>query len=488
MLEGRQPERFRGAASQLMNSRRIGLLLMAVNFGLLGTLAYMVYAMKSNPAGMTTTVRSEVVTNTVTQIAVRKINATNNLLAALAGRPLSWRALESTNYVLYIENLRAFACPEETIRDIIITDVAKLYARHRAELRRQLQPYKFWEPTDPVGGRPGSAEYQRQLRELDRAQRQLIRELLDVDLRTEMARYTNEGDYPERDYSYLPPEKRDRVQSLSEQYDEREQDVYSRARGLLVGADLEELKQIQRQRRAELASVLTSEELEEYELRHSDTADNLRGALGAFQPNEEEFRKVFRLQRTFDLEFAQGFDNRDHTAMEIQSRAAFQAGQALDGELLKALGPERFAQYQRAQDSDYRTLLQVADRFDLSADVAAKVYNMKQAAEAIKAQVESNPNLTDEQRAQAIAGIAKQTQRFVADAMGGEVYNSYTERGGEWLGNLAEIDESRVPRRPPPQGTVLPYDINILPADLRSYLLNPVLFPQLLQQPAQPLK
>src|SRR6266850_8414157 len=119
-----------------MNSRRIGLLLMAG------------------------TVRTEVVTNTVTQIAVRKINATNNLLAALAGRPLNWRALESTNYVLYIENLRAFGCPEETIRDIIITDVAKLYARHRAELRRQLQPYKFWQPTDSVGGSAGSAEFQ----------------------------------------------------------------------------------------------------------------------------------------------------------------------------------------------------------------------------------------------------------------------------------------------------------------------------------------
>jgi len=471
-----------------MNSRRIGLLLMAVNFGLLATLAYMVYALKSNPPVTTGTVRTEVVTNTVTQIAVRKINATNNLLAALAGRPLSWRALESTNYVLYIENLRAFGCPEETIRDIIITDVAKLYARHRAELRRQLQPYKFWQPTDSVGGSPGSAEFQRQLRELDRAQRQLIRELLDVDLRTEMARYTNDGDYPERDYSFLPQDKQERVQSLSEQYDELEQDVYSRSRGLLVDADLEELKQIQRQRRAELASALTSEELEEYELRHSDTADNLRGALGAFQPNEEEFRKVFKLQRTFDLEFAQGFDSRDRAAMETQTRAAYQANEALNSELAKTLGPERFAQYQRAQDGDYRSLLQVTDRFGVSADVAAKVYNMKQAAEAIKARVESSPNLTDEQRAQAIAGVAKQTERSVAAALGNEVYNTYSKNGGQWLGSLGEIDESRVPRPPPPQGTVLPYDINILPADLRSYLLNPVLFPQLLQQPAQPLK
>src|SRR5207249_9862591 len=99
---------------------------------------------------------------TVTQIAVRKINATN-LLGVLASRSLNWRALESTNYVVYIENLRNFGCPEETIRDIIITDIAKLYARRRAELRAQLHPYKFWESADPVSGTPTtSPELQRQ--------------------------------------------------------------------------------------------------------------------------------------------------------------------------------------------------------------------------------------------------------------------------------------------------------------------------------------
>jgi hypothetical protein len=467
-----------------MISRRIGLVLMAVNLGLVAAVAYMVFALRPSRGPVTDTIHTEMVTNTVTQIAVRKINATNNLLAALAGRPLSWRALESTNYVQYIENLRAFGCPEETIRDIIITDVAKLYTSRRAELRRQLQPYEFWRPTDSVGGYGDSLEFRRQVRELDRQQRELIRELLDVDLRVEMARYTDDGD-SERDYGFLTQDKQERVRALAEEYDEMEQDVYVRARGLLTDADLEELRQIQRQRRAELAAVLTPEELEEYELRHSETADNLRGVLGGFQPSEEEFRRIFRLQRTYDLQFDQRFDTRDRAAMEAQTRAAYQAGEALNSELAKALGPERFAQYQRSQDTDYRALLQVTDRYNVSPDVASRVYNMKQAAEAIKAQVESNPNLSEEQRAQAIAGIARQTERSVAAALGDDVYSTYSRNGGEWLTGLGEIDESRVPRPPPPTGTTLPYDINILPADLRSYLLNPVLFPQLLQQPAK---
>ena len=454
---------------------------MAVNFGLLGTLAYMVYAMKLDPSVIAGPARTRVVTNTVTQIAVRKINATNNLLAALAGRPLNWRALESTNYVLYIENLRAFGCPEETIRDIIITDVAKIYARRRAELREQLQPYKFWQASDPLGGPSSSPQFQLQLRALDKEQRDLIRDLLGVDLRVEMARYWNEGDNPERNYDFLPQEKQDRIRSLSEQYSELEQDVYTRARGVLLDEDLEELKEIQRQRRAELAAVLTPEEMEEYELRHSDTSDNMRAAFSGFQPTEEEFRKIFRLQRTFDLDFDQTFDARDDTAQIIKAGAQQDAQSALNEEIRKTLGPERFTEYQRAQDEDYRALLRLGERLDMPAEVAGKVYNMKQAAEAYKLRVESNPNLTDQQRAQAIAGIARETERSVEGVMGGPGFRAYSNAGGQWLSNLQVIDESAVPPptpQPQPAGITIPYDPNQLPPDLKNYLLNSLLFPR----------
>ena len=234
-----------------MNSRRVSLLLLAVNFGLLATVAYMVLTMKDKPSVIAGPATTQLVTNTVTQIAVRKINATN-LLAALANRnSLNWRSLESTNYVLYIENLRAFGCPEETIRDIIITDVAKLYASRRAALRAELQPYKFWQTADPLTGAPGvSHELQRQLRILDKEQRDLIRELLGVDMRTEMARYYNDDTYAEENYAFLPAAKQEQVQLLVQQFDDLEQDIYSRTHGILLDTDQEELRQIQRQRKA----------------------------------------------------------------------------------------------------------------------------------------------------------------------------------------------------------------------------------------------
>jgi hypothetical protein len=464
-----------------MNSRRTSLLLVAVNLALLAAVAYMVRALKFNPTVIAGPVGNTVVTNTVTQIAVRKINATN-LLAALANRSLNWRALESTNYVAYIENLRNFGCPEETIRDIIITDVAKLYGRRRAELRAQLQPYRFWETADPRTGVPGTGpEFQHASRELDKEQRQLIRDLLGVDLRTEMAKYWNDEQYPEPDYSFLSADKQENVRALATKFDDLEQEIYARSGGLLLDADQEQLKAIERQRKAELAAVLTPQELEEYELRHSSTAQTMRTQLAGFQPTEEEFRKIFRLERTFDESFDQAFDTRNDAAMTARVQSEQAAQNALNDEIRKTLGPQRFAEYQRAQDTDYRAILQLTDRFQAPPDVAAKVYNMKQAAEQYKRQVESIPTLTEEQRAQMIAALARETERSVVATMGDQVFRAYQNTGADWLNALPIVDENAVPLPPPPTGTTLNYDINLLPPALREYLLNP--FPHFLPQP-----
>lgn len=464
-----------------MNPRRVSLILVALNFGLIVALIYIILGMRTTPATGAGAGQTTYVTNTLTQIAVRKINATN-LLASFGNRLINWRSLESTNYVLYIENLRNFGCPEETVRDIIITDVAKFYARRRADLRGQLQPYKFWRTTDPAGGTGGtSPELSRKLRELEKEQRQLIRELLGVDLRVEQARYTDDAAETERSYEFLPPEKRDAVRALAEQFDEVEQDLFDRTRGLFLDEDAEALKLIQRQRREQLKALLTPEELEEHDLRHSETANNMRAQLSGFQPTEEEFRRIFKIQQTFDQNFAQGFDERDETAQTVKARAQQAANEALNTEIQNILGPERFAEYQRGQDSDYRSLVQLAERFDMPGDAASKIYNMKQAAEMAKLRIESNPNLTYEQRARFATDIARLTQQSVKDAMGEQPFRSYQNGPGQWLGNLPAVEpgvQQQPSPPPPPTSTILPFDINVLPPEMRFFIQNLPRLPQ----------
>src|SRR5262245_11376331 len=193
-----------------MNLRSITLALLAVNLALLGIIVYMVLLLKGSPVPTRylSHPKTKVITNTVTQIAVRKLNTTNLLAALAANRSVNWAAIESTNYYAYIANLRAMGCPEETIKDIIITDIAKLYGKRRTELRSQSQPYQVWRTDDSGEGVAGAyAPASPQLVALDKEQRALVRELLDADLNVELKKYFQTDDQEERMYGFLPPEK-----------------------------------------------------------------------------------------------------------------------------------------------------------------------------------------------------------------------------------------------------------------------------------------
>ena len=414
-----------------MSSRRLIQYLTAAILLLLGVIGYAVYLIFSQSPPARPEVR--IITNTLNQIAVRKVNSTN-LLGAL-GR-VNWASIESTNYQTYITNLRGIGCPEETVRDIIITDISKLFAKRRAALRAQLQPYKFWQTGDALQNDYSSnPELQGQLQELEKEQRALVKELLGVDYRTEMNRYWLDENYDERMYGFLPAEKQDQLKTLQAKYDDLEQEIYTRSKGMLLDEDQEQLRRIEKQREAELAQVLTPEELEEYQLRNSSTANSMRAQMTGFQPTEDEFRKIFRLQKVFENEFSQAFDVSDDAQSQIKARAQQDAQDALNDEIKKTLGDKRYAEYQRSQDPDYRTLTQVADRFALSPDVVNRVYSMKQEAERQKAALEANTLITDEQRQAALAAIAKETERSLAPIMGPS-WKAYYKAGGNWIKNL----------------------------------------------------
>lgn len=435
-----------------MTPRRIILILASLNAGLLATIFAMLLLFKEPTVQTHFGPRVRTATNTVTQVAVRKINATN-LLAVLAGlqQQFNWRSLESTNYVEYIDKLRAVGCPEETIRDIIIADVGRLFGERRAVWRAQVPPFKFWETRSQIDARigPGST-YQQQVAALDREERTLIRELLDVDLDTELAHYTGRGEIDFEEASFAP-ETSAKVRPVLDKYRQLEQQVLDKTRGVMMAGDEARLRELQRQRDAELAGILSPEELEEYQLRHSDTAQTMRAQLGGFEPSEDEFRRVFRLQKTFDDDIKQAFEGLDGDKVaEIRAQVMSDSQAALDEEMKETLGEQRFAEYQRAQDNDYQALLQLSDRLPGGPKLANQVYEWKVTAQRQREKVMSNPALTHEQRRAALAAIASTTASTVATAMGQENFQSYRGTYGLWLEDLAQAPPPPEPEPEPP--------------------------------------
>jgi hypothetical protein len=65
----------------------------------------------------------------------------------------------------------------------------------------------------------------------------------------------------------------------------------------------EVMREIMKEKDAELAKVLTPQEKEEYDLRMSQTAMMMRMQMSEFQPNEQEFRDIFKLRKDFENEY-----------------------------------------------------------------------------------------------------------------------------------------------------------------------------------------
>src|SRR5688500_7576783 len=76
-----------------------------------------------------------------TEIATSRINPVET---ETDGR-FTWRQIESGDYKAYIANLRSVNCPEETIADIIIAEVNKLFRPRLEPYReRNKREFKFW--------------------------------------------------------------------------------------------------------------------------------------------------------------------------------------------------------------------------------------------------------------------------------------------------------------------------------------------------------
>lgn len=344
----------------------------------------------------------------------------------------NWRNVESEDYKKYIANLRAIGCPEETIKDIIIADVNKLYAPKLAALNRPATEYKYWEPQRnyPVGM---DKDKQRQMREIAKEKKALLQELLGVDSEEEARKLYGGADYYERMSGFLPKEKRDGVRELVQKFSDLEQDVYRKSDGRPDSEDSKELLKIRNERRAELAKLLTPQELLEYEVRSSQTATQMRYDLAAFEPNEDEFRRIFKARAEFDNEFGPNYGG-TQDAEQMKKRA--EAQRKVDEALKLELGPERYAEYKQASDYAYRELARVATRYELPKETAKKVWAVKTAAEEQASKLRQDQSLSTEQRLAASKAIQTETEKAVTEMLGERGYKSYLNSGGYWMRNV----------------------------------------------------
>jgi hypothetical protein len=343
-----------------------------------------------------------------------------------------WDQVETADYRQYIANLRAIGCPEVTIKDIVLTDVMRLYAQRRGQYYHNGRDFKFWETDEKRKLKePQMEERERQLAAINKELPAVIRELLGVNYEREVNKYFVDADEDDRRLGFLSDDKRSQLLGLREEFEgKRERAVFDAQDGKLAAADIDKVRQIEQEQDTALSALLTPQEKEKYELSESPSADKLRKQLIGFNPTETEFRALFQKQKDIDsaYEFADPNDEAVREAKAADEKAM------LDG-FKSQLPVDRVAQLDLSQNPDYQNLCVLSERYDLPDGTSQALLDMRKTAEEEKQVLLSKKDIAPEQMDVALKAIEAETEKAARAALGDQAFAQYAA-GAKWIRSL----------------------------------------------------
>jgi hypothetical protein len=333
--------------------------------------------------------------------------------------PALQASLDSGDLAGLVARLRENGFPPDVIRAMVRAELGRKFVARRQELDPGEATRPFWQ------NRPMDPKLNAEIANLSREHAKILRDLLGDDAQDPMA-----AAYLSRRLNGVPPEKADGVKRILQDYDDMRTEIY-RA-GLVTPADREKLTAIEKAQRADLAQLLSPDELLEYNLRSSQVADQLRSQLAAFDPSEAEFRAIYQLQ----AEFAERTGSLFGPLSSEQLRQRREAQKELNEQIKAVLEPGRAAEYERSQDGNYQQISRLVARLDLPADATNQVWSVQQDIQKQRQALMANRELPADERTQLIATLAEEAATRISATLGARGFEAYKQYGGQWLQQL----------------------------------------------------
>ena len=345
--------------------------------------------------------------------------------AARADAAKTWELLHPDDPAALVARLRAAGFPPDMVAVVVRELVEERFAaRRRAITAAHEKP--FWQARTESISDPGAQEA---LTALDREQNELMKQLLgandsatDEDHRAVMLHFFG------RDFA---PEKLARIQAIQDSSTEAMAQLTAQAQAPNTSRpDLwAKIQDIQKTMHADLAKVLTPDELFEFDLRNSNAAYQLKSDLAAANPTEAEYRMLYQ---ALDAQF--GPQMMSSTAEEMAPREA--ARQQMEEQIKVLLGPERFAEIQQAKSYDYQQTAKITERLDLPATATSQVYAVQKDIQQRATAVQADRTLSAADRTAQLAALASEADTKISAVLGAPGLDAYHQYAGQWLTQL----------------------------------------------------
>jgi hypothetical protein len=231
--------------------------------------------------------------------------------------------------------------------------------------------------------------------------------------------------------AFLSPEKRSALRRITQDYNEMMAKYGTN--GVQLASDKEKLRLLRAERDRDIAALLSPEEMADYELRTSASAASLRNRYGDAIESEEDFKKLFALQKAYDEKFPADALNGRVTPETMRARSEAQL--QLQNEMRTALGDDKYAALRRASDPELRTLDALATRVGLPAGTTDRVAAARESYAAESQRINSDTSLSMPERRAQLQELASKARAELNTTLGGEVADAYSPRAS-WVGML----------------------------------------------------
>ena len=368
------------------------------------------------------------------------------LTEAEANGPITtWLDIHSADLKQLVRRLREAGCPDETVKDIILAEVNRIFAARTRELwPERYEQTEFWKTQDNRYNserQKKQRESWRKEREMQKEKSALLVELLGVD--PEKQQRIEDGydefyfNWQERQVSFLPESKREAALKILDEFQDKQQEMYAANQGIHDAQSRAEQKQLEAEKMTALAGILSPAELREFELRQSQTASQLTHDLRGLSISREEYEAMFDIKKKYGDSINSWSDLSNDERNQAQENR-----KAMNAELAASLGADKFKEYERGTDYYYQQLTRLAKKNDLPTDTAGKVYDYKSTAEDTVKQLRANKDMSNEQRQAALQQIRTETEATLKQTLGEKAYNSYLKNGGWWINNISPKQSS----------------------------------------------
>lgn len=304
-----------------------------------------------------------------------------------------------------VARLRAAGFSQADIWSIVYNRLGQIYGARNAAIAAQMEPVPYWR-----------GQYHENPKIWANIREQMIQT-------KQLAGESPENPYwrlrQQQEYNYLPTEKVERLKQIMGDYADMRSTLYYEQRGFTLPEDKAKLALLEKEQQADLANLLTPEELEAYQLHTGNVSGQLRNELASFQPSEAEFIALYRLKVKADQTL-----NQRPLAPEWQQQ------------LEAALGPERAADYLRTTNYDYMETDRLVARFDLPSTLVPQVNNLQRDLQQRIQAVNKDSSLSPSARQNVLGVLAAEADARFPALLGERGYAAYRSTVGHWLDNL----------------------------------------------------